>query len=47
MEKIASNAIVLKLVKDADHRLARSIDLEIIANSINEIINLSSCTRNL
>ncbi|WPY00804.1 Alpha/beta hydrolase [Candidatus Trichorickettsia mobilis] len=40
MEKIAGDTIVLKLVKDADHRLARSIDLEIIANSINEIINL-------
>ncbi|WP_316354847.1 alpha/beta hydrolase [Candidatus Trichorickettsia mobilis] len=40
MEKIAGDTIVLKLVKDADHRLARPTDLEIIANSINEIINL-------
>ncbi|MDC0864489.1 alpha/beta hydrolase [Rickettsiaceae bacterium] len=39
MEKITSNRAVLKLIKDADHRLSREEDFHIICNSIEEIIS--------
>lgn len=39
MEKLSSQNVVLKLIKDGDHRLSRPDDLEIIANSIENLIN--------
>ncbi|RYE06031.1 MAG: alpha/beta hydrolase [Rickettsiaceae bacterium] len=38
MNKIKSNSIVLKLIKDGDHQLSRKDDLNIITNSIDEVI---------
>jgi uncharacterized protein len=38
--KITHQQVVLKLIKDGDHRLSRQEDLEIISNSISEIISL-------
>jgi pimeloyl-ACP methyl ester carboxylesterase len=36
--KIAGNDVVLKLIKDGDHRLARPKDLKMIVNSIEEML---------
>ena len=38
-EKLTCKNVVLKLIKDADHKLSRPQDLKVIANSIEEIIN--------
>ena len=38
--KISSNNVILKLIKDGDHRMSRPADLRIICNSIDEIIAL-------
>jgi pimeloyl-ACP methyl ester carboxylesterase len=38
-DKLASKNIVIKLIKDADHRLSRPCDLKIITNSLDELIN--------
>lgn len=38
IEKITSDKAVLKLIKDADHRLSREEDFHIICNSIEELI---------
>jgi len=40
MEKISSNKVVLKLIKDGGHSLSRPQDLEIISHSLEEIIKL-------
>jgi hypothetical protein len=37
-QQITSDQIVLKLIKDGDHRLARAQDLKILSNSIEEIL---------
>ena len=37
-EKIVHNNVVIKLIKDGDHRLSREQDLQVICNSISEII---------
>lgn len=42
-EKIKGDQVVIKLIKDGDHRLARPQDIQIIANSIEEIMALT-CT---
>ncbi|WP_425363908.1 alpha/beta hydrolase [Candidatus Tisiphia endosymbiont of Hybos culiciformis] len=39
VEKITSDIVVMKLIKDGHHNLARESDLAIIANSLEEIIN--------
>ncbi len=39
VEKITSDIVVMKLIKDGHHNLARESDLVIIANSLEEIIN--------
>ncbi|XVN43070.1 MAG: alpha/beta hydrolase [Candidatus Rickettsia vulgarisii] len=39
MEKLSSDSVVMKLIKDGDHRLSRDEDLSIIVNSIEELIN--------
>lgn len=39
VEKLTSKNVILKLIKDGNHRLSRPIDLEIITNSIETIIN--------
>lgn len=36
-ERLASNQVVIKLIKDGDHKLARTSDIKIIANSIEEV----------
>lgn len=41
-EKITSDRLVIKLIKNGDHRLAREEDLAIISNSLNELINLDN-----
>ncbi|WP_375332456.1 MULTISPECIES: alpha/beta hydrolase [unclassified Candidatus Tisiphia] len=41
VEKITSDMVVVKLIKDGVHTLVRESDLAIIANSLEEIINLS------
>lgn len=38
MDKITSKQITLKLIKDAEHHLSREVDLEVISNSLDEII---------
>jgi hypothetical protein len=40
-EKIESNRVVLKLVKDSGHSFSRPEDLRIICNSIEEILSLA------
>lgn len=40
MAKIKSDNIVLKLIKDGDHRLSRNQDLAMICNSVDEIVSL-------
>lgn len=37
-EKLKSSQVIVKLIKDGDHRLARIQDLQILYNSIEEII---------
>lgn len=37
-KKITSNNVTIKLIKDADHRLSRAHDINIITNSIEEIL---------
>lgn len=39
LKKLTSKQIVLKLVKDADHKLSRTKDLQLITNSLEEIMN--------
>jgi pimeloyl-ACP methyl ester carboxylesterase len=39
IEKITSDVVVMKLIKDGHHNLARESDLAIITNSLEEIIN--------
>ena len=39
LDKITSSHVVLKLIKDGEHNLSRASDLQIITNSIEEIIN--------
>lgn len=39
LQKIDSQDVVLKLIKDGDHRVSRICDLEIICHSIEEIVN--------
>ncbi|WP_341756246.1 MULTISPECIES: alpha/beta hydrolase [unclassified Candidatus Tisiphia] len=39
VEKITSDIVVMKLIKDGHHSLTRESDLAIIANSLEEIIN--------
>jgi uncharacterized protein len=41
-EKITSDQVVIKLIKDGDHRLARAQDLKILSNSIEEVIYYST-----
>ncbi|MCC8417677.1 MAG: alpha/beta hydrolase [Rickettsia endosymbiont of Bryobia graminum] len=41
LEKLSSDSVVMKLIKDGDHRLSRDEDLIVIANSIEELINIS------
>lgn len=41
VEKITSDMVVMKLIKDGVHNLVRESELAIIANSLEEIINLS------
>ena len=38
VEKLATKQVVLKLIKDADHGLSRPEDLQIICNSITELL---------
>lgn len=40
MEKISSDKVVLKLIKDGGHNLSRCQDLKIISHSLEEIIKL-------
>lgn len=39
IEKVSGNNMVLKLIKDGEHRLARPSDLQIITNSLDEILS--------
>lgn len=41
IEKIESNSVVIKLIKDGDHRLSRKEDLAIMANSIEELVDMT------
>ncbi len=41
LQKITTPNIVLKLIKDGDHRLSRPLDLEVITNSLSEIYNVT------
>ena len=41
-DKITSSQIVLKIIKDAEHNLSRQSDLQIITNSIDEILSINS-----
>ena len=38
--KIKSNNVVIKLIKDGNHRLSRPSDLQLLCNSIEEIYNI-------
>ncbi len=40
-ERLVAQQVVIKLVKDADHKLSRAQDLQILYDSINEIVNLT------
>lgn len=39
LDKITSKQVVLKLIKDGHHNLSRKEDLQVITNSLEEIIN--------
>ncbi|MFY9590282.1 alpha/beta hydrolase [Rickettsia endosymbiont of Halotydeus destructor] len=41
-EKIISKKIVIKLIKDGNHKLSRKEDLKIIVNSLEEIITITN-----
>lgn len=43
-KKIASDNVILKAIKNGDHRLSRSEDLEVIKNSISEIMKIINHT---
>ena len=46
-EKISSNAMVVKLIKDGDHKLARQSDFAIMASSLEELISYAYTKNNI
>ena len=46
-EKISSSAVVVKIIKDGDHRLARKSDFAIMANSLEELIIYTGTKNNM
>lgn len=46
-EKISSNTVVIKLIKDGDHQLARQSDFAMMASSLEELISYTYTKNNM